>query len=303
MPAKRKSTRTAQLAPQPAAQSDYDTDTAALTDTGLMAAIPAPPVRSNTELNLLVLRRWYPTVQSIEAIASFAAIYTFAPEIENWKECDIQGTLFICRMHDPHTGQTSFRVIVLNRKSPENWHYDIVTNEGVQLDQGIIIIQDPDDVEEEAPIYGIWVYNDEESGQDMRQLICDKIMECGLQASLSTFVPEEEEADYIDNGIEVNMDAHVFNDRQQEQEYEVAAMAQMSQAQSQGQRIDINSLFAKPPVMAQQPLPPHLSQPQQQFTPSFAPTPDTDFFRTTQSPAAPQQNTQQNTLLNLFKGR
>lgn len=99
MPPKGKS-RASKAVPQAApVASDYDTDTN-YTDTGAFAVVPPPPVRSNEELNMLVLRRWYPSIQSIIAIAPFAVVYIHDDDTQKWEKTESQGTLFVCQFQE-----------------------------------------------------------------------------------------------------------------------------------------------------------------------------------------------------------
>ncbi|KAF3356932.1 Ankyrin repeat protein nuc-2 [Verticillium dahliae VDG1] len=63
--------------------SDYDSDapTHALLDQNAAAPAPNPALlnRTNTDLNLAVLRRHMPAIHSILSIAANAVVYTFAP--------------------------------------------------------------------------------------------------------------------------------------------------------------------------------------------------------------------------------
>src|SRR5437868_5642645 len=74
--------------------SDYDSDIVAY-NTKHAHHVPSP-TRTNTELNLSVLRRYNPLVRNILSIAANAVIYLFSPSLQQWEKAGIEGTLFVC---------------------------------------------------------------------------------------------------------------------------------------------------------------------------------------------------------------
>ncbi|EME82245.1 uncharacterized protein MYCFIDRAFT_211576 [Pseudocercospora fijiensis CIRAD86] len=240
MPPKRKT----QLAKAQPTASDYDTDTN-YTDTGLpMTVIPPPPNRTSEELNMAVLRRWYPSVRSIIAIAPFAVIYDHVQETGQWEKTDTQGTLFICHMQEEPNNFLTYRAIILNRKNPENWVWDIQTSKNIDFVDGYVIVRRA----EEGTIHGIWIYNDGESHPNRRQIVYDAINECAarmdqLQEYVPQFMPIYQETDeqYQEN------DATTFEHVLATETVTPVAVFQNQTPLEQGQRIDINALFARPP--------------------------------------------------------
>ncbi|KAF2208623.1 hypothetical protein CERZMDRAFT_15628, partial [Cercospora zeae-maydis SCOH1-5] len=146
--------------PQPAVASDYESDTAAFTDS--QPFIPAPPLRTNDELNLLVLRRWQPEITSILTIAPFAVLYIFNPNLDPpvWEKCEVQGSLFLCSLTKSSSGHSRYKVIILNRKGLENWEYEVKTEEAIEMEQEYVIVQKEDENTGEVQIYGIWIFED-----------------------------------------------------------------------------------------------------------------------------------------------
>lgn len=308
MPPKRKSTRTAQLQPLPA-QSDYDSETANNTDNQPMAVVSPPPVRSNEELNLLVLRRWCPDIQGIIAIAPFAVLYTFSPETQQWEKSETQGSLFVCQLSgNPYP---RYRVIILNRKGPENFQLDLVSTENIEVTEEYVIVQILGD--DDTPlIYGLWIFSDGDSIPDTRTVISKTIMDCATRAELDAQngeIPvEDEEYDQ----------AYETSQTNETNEYAYAKNGEHAQSeptvhrqQLAGQQIDLATLFAKPqmqPAAQTQPLllphdianlpanAPPGSEAHRQSTQFVTPP----FFDTPRA-APPQAQTQQNSLLDLFK--
>ena len=301
MPPKRRSTRTAQLHPQPI-QSDYDTETVDATETAPTFA--PPPQRTNTELNLTVLRRHCPAIEQIVCIAPFAVIYTFSPDSQQWEKCGIEGTLFTCKLSGGR-----FNVVILNRKSLDNFVVELVSADDVEITEQYVILQSTG--EDGVPqIYGLWIFTDEKT-VPTREVIAQTIHSCAMQAQIAR---EAKESSTTDGQAEEYAEYGVDGTAQiQEQVAEEEAVAQGA-----GQRVDLLQLFgsaAPEPTnmhnMSAQPI----ASPSPQALPSatvppmrFSATPDTDFFRSTSgfapSPVPTQQrapSTQQNALLGLFK--
>ncbi|TVY48903.1 mRNA-decapping enzyme 1A, partial [Lachnellula occidentalis] len=114
--------------PQPTAAaiqpSDYESD--------FYAALPPPlTTRSNTELNLSVLRRHCPSITAILSIAPSAQIYTYASG--SWNKTEIEGTLFVCQTSGSGSGEPGYVVVVLNRRGLENLVVDVGGIENVEV--------------------------------------------------------------------------------------------------------------------------------------------------------------------------
>ncbi|QSZ35206.1 hypothetical protein DSL72_008073 [Monilinia vaccinii-corymbosi] len=98
--------------------SDYDTEPPTLG--------PAPSTRDREELNLAVLRRYHPSIQTVKSIAGSATMYMFSLESKTWEKLPIEGTLFVCElMPSPTTGAEDYCIVVLNRKGLNNVIYDL----------------------------------------------------------------------------------------------------------------------------------------------------------------------------------
>ncbi|GAB1733497.1 hypothetical protein NU195Hw_g635t1 [Hortaea werneckii] len=342
---------------QPIIQSDYeDTDTALpLTDVAASSLAP-PPKRTNTELNLTVLRRYCSDVAHIIAIAPFAVLYTFSPETQVWEKCGIEGTLFITQL----SGRGRYTAIILNRKSLDNFVTELVSADDVEVTEQYVILQTTAE-DGRVEIYGLWIFDDSSSeggtglmeGQSSREVVAQTIVSCAMQSQIARETGEEyaDGDGYVgeDDVVEEYAAGNGEADRGQAQFFgmdgaaQVQGQVQEEQAvqQQAGQQIDVMSLFGKSaaPAPSQtngshhlvppQPQPPDVQQevasvqdipPVVERQPSmFTSTADTDFFRTSASPAAiqsqqmappqqqqqqqqqPAQQTQQNALLDLFK--
>lgn len=181
MPPRRKTTRAAQLQPQ-AAQSDYDTDTANLTDYHQPAA--PPPTRTNAELNLAVLKRHDYEIEQIVSVAPFAVVYLFSTETQQWEKCGIEGTLFVCQLHT--TSYERYNVIILNRKGLDNFTTELLSGDDVDITDPFVILQVT--AEDGTPqIYGLWIFSEPppSSTATTREVNALIIQECANRAQKS----------------------------------------------------------------------------------------------------------------------
>lgn len=297
MPPKRKTPRPAQLQAQ-SAQSDYDTDTANITDLAVGQA--PPPQRTNTELNLTVLRRYMPDIEHIIGHAPFSVVYTFSPETQQWEKFGVEGTLFVCQL----TGQR-YSVVILNRKSLDNFVTELTSADDVEVTEQYVILQALGS-DGTPQIFGLWIFSDSDgTTPDTREYIAQLIQSCAMQAQTLR--------EGIDQGLEQGYEEEEGYAADESEQYQQHQQSREEQAvpQQSGQALDLLHLFNRTssqgaPELSSQatrmPVQPPAQQPAR-----FDVPPDTDFFRTTQSPPtsshfAMPPSTQQNTLLGLLRG-
>ena len=198
--------------------SDYDTDTAALTDTGFSQP-PPPPSRTNDELNLTVLRRHNPSIIRILSIAPYAVVYKFSAASSTWDKRGIEGTLFVVQLSSEelkykHISPSDnrdvaiarFGVVVLNRRGLDNFEAELRCAEDVEVTEEYVILQvrnvfserDEDDHEkseqEQTPdIIGLWIFSEPppSSTAQARVLNAQVIQECAKEAKISRRLVEE----------------------------------------------------------------------------------------------------------------
>ena len=282
MPPKKKSTKAAQLLPQPA-QSDYDTDAANITDAALAMDPQPPPDRSIAELNMLVLRRYLPDIEHIISIAPFAVVYLFSPDTQQWEKSGHEGTLFVCQLSAEATGHARYKVFILNRKSLDNFLVELTSGEDIEITSDYVILQIPG--EEDTPnIYGLWILPDEDSALGARDMVANAIQDCAVRA--------EHGQSEIQNGHSATPSYNLDGVADMEED------ATSAMPQPTGQTIDLMALFGKPPPSSENhpQRPPNMSH-------QFSSNPDTDFFRTVSNAAPPvqqQQPSHRNDLLDLF---
>jgi hypothetical protein len=256
-PKKRTTTRPAQRQPQQVV-SDYDeTDTAAFTDNAA-ANIAPPPSRTNTELNLLVLRRYCPDVERIVQIAPFAVVYSFSPDTQGWEKIGTEGTLFVCQLAG--ASYSRYSVIILNRKSLDNFIVELVSAENVEITDSYVILQSPgeDGVDQ---IYGLWIFSEDDVQPSTQEVVAMAIEECALRAEEGKKLAEEAYGAGDSNDLE-----GVLGGGRAEAAYSVELTVESTQPAQiippPGQQIDLMQLFGKPQVPQPSAAP---EQHQQQF--------------------------------------
>ncbi len=110
-------------------------------------APPAPPAlhRTNTDLNLSVLRRYRPSIQAILSQAANAVVYTFSADDQEWHKHGVEGTMFVCQQ-DPLTmpnGQAIPQscVFVINRRGLTNLIVDLINVSHCEVAGDLIILK------------------------------------------------------------------------------------------------------------------------------------------------------------------
>ncbi|KAM0278252.1 hypothetical protein ACHAQH_005265 [Verticillium albo-atrum] len=162
--------------------SDYDSDAQnlSLLDQNAAAPTPNPALlnRTNTDLNLSVLRRYIPSIHSILSIAANAVVYTFAPATSSWERAGIEGTYFLCFLA-PEPGQEAAPpracIFVLNRRGLENINIDLAgvghfeVMDGIyifRLDEGSDVLAGvkPEDADAviDKTVVGIWIHTEDD---------------------------------------------------------------------------------------------------------------------------------------------
>nr|POE78448.1 mrna-decapping enzyme 1b [Quercus suber] len=181
MPPKHKTARSHQLQPQPVL-SDYDTeDPNAMTDNPVAVTTSIPPDRTNTELNLVVLRRHCPQISHIIAIAPFSVVYIFSPESQTWEKCGIEGTLFINKLSTPD-GAPRFNIMILNRKSMDNFMTDLTSADDIDITDEYVILQAKGGEEQTLQIYGLWIFSELTAhGISTKEMIGSAVQSCAAQ--------------------------------------------------------------------------------------------------------------------------
>ncbi|KAG6040574.1 hypothetical protein E4U41_000082 [Claviceps citrina] len=143
------------------AVSDYESDAVALH----AASYAAPPPRTNTELNVNVLQRYLPSIQTILSIAANAVVYTLDSGSTSWDKSGVEGTMFVCTQSPhPESGQPRACVFVLNRRGLDNLIVDLARVSHVEIAGELVIFKVEGGTTrlEDDKVIGLWIHNDRE---------------------------------------------------------------------------------------------------------------------------------------------
>ncbi|KAF4921254.1 mRNA-decapping enzyme 1B [Colletotrichum viniferum] len=170
-PRKRGHNRHPSTGPRPV-QSDYESDAAHYLDTHPVPdPNPALLHRTNTDLNLSVLRRYLPSINATLSIAANAVVYTFNPSLPGWDKTGIEGTYFLC-MQDPLPSPPGVApapracIFVLNRRGLENVILDLGDVADFEVMDEIYIFR-LRGAAEENKVMGIWIHADKDDTRVM----------------------------------------------------------------------------------------------------------------------------------------
>ncbi|KAH9995934.1 hypothetical protein F4779DRAFT_607172 [Xylariaceae sp. FL0662B] len=156
--------------------SDYESDTANYMASHPPSSVAALASRTNTELNLSVLKRYLPSITNILSIAANAVVYTFTPPA-SWHKTKLEGTFFICAQGSSSGSSSQDRAIgddgclfILNRKGPHNLILDLNTVSNFEVSANLLIfkLDHADEVPMEneelitPDVLGLWIYTEDE---------------------------------------------------------------------------------------------------------------------------------------------
>jgi len=195
--------------------TDYESDAAYYSD---MPQQPAPPLRSNEELNLSVIRRHKPSVNSILSLAPYAVVYIFSPTTKQWEKNGVEGTLFVCQEEQGELGEDRYTAFVLNRRGLNNFDLPLTDGENVEITEEYVILKADESTEGETGqhgiadplhpqnvpsnqgssnnvrIYGLWIYSEPppNSTAESRIINAKMIEECATHAGQSLKLAREQ---------------------------------------------------------------------------------------------------------------
>lgn len=154
--------------------TDYETD--------YQEHQPPTMARSNDQINISVLRRHWPDINTILSTAPYAELYVFSSEEQKWEKAGKGGTLFVCTLTSPDPDILRYSAVMLNRKGLDNFAAEIKSTNDVELTEDLMIYVKGGDGED-ANIYGLWIHTEPNtSTAQTRQLNAEKIMECAAAA-------------------------------------------------------------------------------------------------------------------------
>jgi hypothetical protein len=193
--------------PRTVAASDYESDAAHYMEARDLRPPTQVPHRTNTELNLSVLRRYLPSIRSIVSIAANAVVYNISPA-QSWEKSGVEGTLFVCEQEPAVvSGHPVPRacVFVLNRRGLDNLVVELCHASVCEVAGEFIIFNvennprvvgsnaDPESGDD-TRVIGIWIHADK---HDTREVNIATIQDAWRQSRMVTArnaleTPEEE---------------------------------------------------------------------------------------------------------------
>ncbi|OJD18763.1 hypothetical protein AJ78_01234 [Emergomyces pasteurianus Ep9510] len=206
-------------------QNNYTSDTqTAANGSSSMATDPSqlkPPTRTNEELNLAVLQRHNPTIQSILSLAPYAVVYTFSATTQLWEKSGIEGTMFVCQLTQGELGEERYSVLVLNRRGMQNFEAKLADGDDVEITEEYVILKvvstgaEPGSTTiksadgRQSVIYGLWIFSEPapSSTAETRALNAQVIKECAVHGGESRkFALERAAAERSQNDPQVHGD-------------------------------------------------------------------------------------------------
>lgn len=198
--------------------TDYESDAAYFSD---MQQQPAPPLRSNEELNLAVLRRHNPSITSILSLAPYSVVYIFSPTTRQWEKNGVEGTLFVCQLTQGSLGEERYSAFVLNRRGLQNFDLPLTDGENVELTEEYVILKADEATDSGTNgiadpqarqngnnangvrIYGLWIYSEPppNSTAETRTINAQMIRECAVHAGQSMKLARERLEAMRQNGM------------------------------------------------------------------------------------------------------
>lgn len=160
-----------------------------------------PPARTNTELNLSVIKRHLPDAVSIVSIASYAVVYIFSLTSQQWEKNGVEGTLFICELSPNPSATPRYSVLILNRRGMDNFKLELLDSDDVDITEEYVILQGHDDADV-PKAYGLWIFSEPEpsSTAHAREVNARIIEDCALRAERGRITTDRQQ--HV-NGFEI----------------------------------------------------------------------------------------------------
>lgn len=164
---------------RPRTQSNLATQPLQVSGDESEAPFVAPPVRKNTDLNLSVLKRYNPAIETILSIASSAVIYNYLPDEKTWEKAEIDGTLFVCQLETSQvSGKEGYCVVVLNKRGLDNLIVEMEDVRDVEITTEFLILIWGELGKEKTQ--GIYIHADKENTRVLNSRL---IKECWEKAA------------------------------------------------------------------------------------------------------------------------
>ncbi|KAK3685311.1 hypothetical protein B0T22DRAFT_382916 [Podospora appendiculata] len=206
--------------------SDYESDAMHYMEARETPRLPHLPNRSNTDLNLSVLQRYVPSIQSISSIAANAVVYIFSQARQEWDKSGVEGTMFVCEQDPLVTvdGQElpQVCVFVLNRRGLDNLVVDLMRVSDCEMASELIMFRLEEEggdgssgsdssssgatPDAEQKVIGIWIHADEHDTREVNMDIIRSAWQRTRAALVQSYEVEDtsaaEQTDTDDGGAD-----------------------------------------------------------------------------------------------------
>lgn len=217
-------------------------------------SIPRPPLRSNEELNLAVLRRHNPHMNSIISLAPYAVVYIFNPASRQWEKSGVEGTLFVCNLTQGALGEERYRAFVLNRRGLNNFDIPLTDGENVEITEEYVILKSDEEAVDangrngngvkpaggngDVRIYGLWIYSEPppNSTAQTRTINAQMIRECAVHAGHSLRIARERLEASQQNGLHMAAEAATTT---------AAPLEEVQSSIPMGRQVSLKDLFGQ----------------------------------------------------------
>lgn len=138
-------------------------------------------------LNLSVLRRYKPSINSILSVAPYATVYGLNKEQREWDKSGIEGTMFVCELSQGKLGQERYAIFILNRLGLQNFVFHLSNPKCVEVTPEFLILGPLD-----GEYYSIWIYSElTNSTADTRERNVNLIKQCAKDSEKSRRAVEQ----------------------------------------------------------------------------------------------------------------
>ncbi|ODM15480.1 hypothetical protein SI65_09083 [Aspergillus cristatus] len=215
---------------------------------------PRPPLRSNEELNIAVLRRHNPHMNSIISLAPYAVVYIFNPASRQWEKSGVEGTLFVCNLTQGALGEERYSAFVLNRRGLNNLDIPLTDGENVEITEEYVILKSDEEAVDangrngnggnpaggngDVRIYGLWIYSEPppNSTAQTRTINAQMIRECAVHAGHSLRIARERLEASQQNGLHMAAEAATTT---------AAPLEEVQSSVPMGRQVSLKDLFGQ----------------------------------------------------------
>ncbi|KAL9645438.1 hypothetical protein ABK040_002636 [Willaertia magna] len=190
------------------------------------------PNRSNIrqQMNIEVLKRKDKFITSILNTFDHVVLYKYQTKNDEWEKLDVEGTMFIVERNEPN--RPTYRFVVMNRKSANDFHQDLTNNLELQVQLPFIFYKSKNQIR------GIWFYKNLQCIEFNDLMVELKEKAFGKQHS------QQEEGSFMNGSIVGNMNGR---GRKASRDSNSSSGSEEEVEQQQQQQVPTYKILAPPP--------------------------------------------------------